>query len=124
MTYFSVKTCNFPNSATIDDIRRTYIDAWEKNCKGLTVYRDGSRTEQVLELHEAAEKKAKKQTEGGITLEGSSDGIAQKAGTKRVYQARLQGSPGSNDCPECATAEFVVHLEGCVTCTKCGWSKC
>jgi len=44
------KTINMPNSATIENVRNAYILAWESECKGITVYREGSRVKQALEL--------------------------------------------------------------------------
>lgn len=52
------KTVNFPNDASEADIQEVYKLAYELKCKGVTVYRSGSRQEQVMEVE--GEKKDKK----------------------------------------------------------------
>ncbi|PJB30619.1 MAG: ribonucleoside-diphosphate reductase, adenosylcobalamin-dependent [Deltaproteobacteria bacterium CG_4_9_14_3_um_filter_65_9] len=44
------KTVNFPTDATRDDIRKVFVLAYRLGCKGVTVYRDKSRDEQVLNI--------------------------------------------------------------------------
>jgi len=43
------KTINLPETATIDDVNQTYMNAWRKKAKGITIFRYNSKDKQVLE---------------------------------------------------------------------------
>ena len=44
------KTINCPKKTTVEEIENVYLSAWEQGCKGITIYRDGSREGQVLTI--------------------------------------------------------------------------
>jgi len=95
------KTVNFEETATREDIEKAYILAFENNLKGITVYRNNSRTFQPMNLD------AKKAPELEI---------------KPIEEAEPTGEIKSIVCPECKTS---IHMaEGCFICPGCGYSGC
>ncbi|MGP6220142.1 adenosylcobalamin-dependent ribonucleoside-diphosphate reductase [Caldiplasma sukawensis] len=80
------KTINLPHDATPDDISRAYRLAKDLHCKGITVYRDRSKTEQVLYSGTESRKKQKKTEEKEKIIEKlKEDGEKKTEGLPGVF---------------------------------------
>jgi len=47
------KTVNLPQNASVEEVRNAYVLAWKLKCKGITVFRYGSKEQQVLTIEPA-----------------------------------------------------------------------
>ena len=83
------KTINFPNEASEEDVTTTYMLAWELQCKGITVYRSGSRDKEVLTSGTASEGESLEETVGQEKFVTAIERPSELFGvTRRVYTGR------------------------------------
>ncbi len=101
------KTINFPKSATIKDVEKAYMLAWDLECKGITIYREGSMEQQVMNI---------------ATVNKKANADVDEAERKAVEMARKAAKKKSENCPECKAE--MIFKEGCATCPSCSYSYC
>lgn len=109
------KTVNFVESATRDDIKKTYILAYKSHLKGITVYRNNSRTFQPMNL-----KKEEKKSEEIIKEKIKNP--EKTIQTEKNEEYNPSGEVKTIICPECGNK--IEMAEGCYICLNCGYSGC
>ena len=90
------KTINLPNEAVVDDVAKAYLSAYELGCMGITIYRDGCKEWQVLNV---GTKKEEKKVEGVI-----------EAAEMRIRPSKLQGNTYKVQTPV-GTAFVVINAD-------------
>jgi len=90
------KTVNLPHDSTVEDVRKVYDLAYELGCKGVTLYRDGSKENQVLSFSDKGEDSDGFMTavkERPQTLEGFTSKMVTGLGTLYVTVTEFDGRP-------------------------------
>ena len=94
------KTVNFGHNATIEDVKTVYMQAWKLGCKGVTIYRDGSKGDQVLSTVKSDNQKT----------QSVGDSVQSESQNEELV------------CPECGGK--LHKQDGCSKCIDCGYSVC
>lgn len=94
------KTVNFGHDATIDDVKTVYMQAWKLGCKGVTIYRDGSKGDQVLSTVKSDNQ----------NIQSVGDSVQSENQNEELM------------CPECGGK--LHKQDGCSKCIDCGYSVC
>src|SRR3989344_1134525 len=116
------KTNNFPANATVDDMRQSYMLAYQLGCKGVTVFRDSSIKEQVLVAptrEHVEEVKKERYVAIKETTTETSEGTLLQHKSNGVHKSKYDYT----NCPTCDSTA-ISFKEGCVTCESCGCGLC
>jgi len=132
------KTINMPPWISKEDVKKAYIFAHKLGLKGLTVYRAGSKTHQVLVTPSHVKGKYITKIENRTLeiLREMGIEIEQEENLSKNDEAKLKLEilPKKHEiteisekkikrCPIC-NSRNLVFKEGCVICLDCGWSEC
>ena len=90
------KTVNLPHDATKEDVMGIYNMSYDLGCKGVTIYRDGSKSNQVLSFSNESKKEGTLQKnikERPDTLQGFTSRIKTGMGQLYVTVNEIEGKP-------------------------------
>ncbi len=86
------KTVNLPNSATIEDVKEIYLEAYKLGVKGVTVFRDGCKSSQVLNLKRDKGKESKVRQRPDVVY-GFTQKVKTGLGTLYLTVNEVDGKP-------------------------------
>ena len=130
------KTINMPYDVSADDIKAAYLLAHEMGLKGITVYRDRSRHEQVLHMTSENAKKTFDTRPSEVVTDYVNSNIKNTYIRTQVDNSLrlvipeevtqqptvVEEEKEENLCPTCKNN--LVFVEGCSLCIECGFSGC
>jgi len=143
------KTINMPYNVTVEDVKNAYILAHELGLKGIALFRDGSRNEQVLHVGSNVqsnknEQSVQKDTLGTKTISAPTRNqvekkvvpsrfgmnyIRDRVPEKLMADLTIHAGKSStfiekgDECPSCKEL-ILINEGGCSSCKKCGYASC
>jgi ribonucleoside-diphosphate reductase alpha chain len=144
------KTINMPYNVSVNDVKNAYILAHELGLKGIALFRDGSRNEQVLHVGSNVQSNKNEQT---VQRDTPGTQTILQAPTRNQVEKNIKPSTYSmtyikdrvneklmtdltlhvgktstylekgSECPKCKVFTYIEE-GGCGTCKSCGFSGC
>ncbi len=116
------KTANVPSDFTVEQTEELYIKAYNLGCKGVTIYRDSSRDEQVLSTNKDQEKLNQEAIDKKTDAKTNKNKIQKQTEiVEEKKESVVYGDDTGNTCPSCKQGKM-IKLGGCTECSAgCGF---